>query len=310
MTVVRRCTRSLLLVSLVATFVIAIAPAASARGSVKATACIHRDEGASARSIGGFVQDTPRPPKRDPLRGWIAEHPARAATAAAGGGAPVTIDVVWHVIRKNASVAGGNVPRSRIAAQIDVLNDSYGGSTGGASTGFRFRLVEVNRVDSTKWFSLVPGEKEAAMKRALHEGDERTLNIYSAKLGQLLLGWATFPFVDYGDPTYDGIVILHTTVPGGSEDPYDEGDNATHEVGHWLGLFHTFQDGCEGGDLVADTAPEASPAFGCPIGRDTCTQPGLDPITNFMDYTEDACMFEFTAGQGSRMRQVWTAYRA
>ncbi len=221
----------------------------------------------------------------------------------------VNVNVYVHVITNTSGA--GNVTDTRIANQIKVLNDSYSGVTGGANTLYRFTLVSTDRTANNSWYTCTGGSCEQQMKSALHRGGAADLNFYTNGMGGGLLGWATFPWQYAGAPTLDGVVCLHSSLPGGSTANYNQGDTGTHEVGHWLGLYHTFQGGCNGqGDLVSDTAAEKSPAGGCPTGRDTCrNKPGVDPITNFMDYTYDSCMFEFTAGQAARADSLTLQYR-
>lgn len=219
--------------------------------------------------------------------------------------AAIEVPVYMHVINKGTGLSNGDVPESQILEQIQVLNEAF------PSDRFTFTLVDIDRTNNANWYTMRSGStEERQAKAALRRGGKSDLNIYTANIGGGLLGWATFPSSYRRNPTADGVVLLYSSLPGGSAAPYDEGDTGTHEVGHWLGLYHTFQDGCRrGGDEVADTPAEASAAFGCPIGRDTCGTAGLDPITNFMDYTEDACMNTFSPGQLTRMQDLSRTYR-
>ncbi|WP_223756313.1 zinc metalloprotease [Myxococcus sp. RHSTA-1-4] len=238
----------------------------------------------------------------------LAKHAEAARKPGSGGGASVTggtINVYFHVINKGTGVSNGDLTSTMINDQIAVLNDAY------APWGWTFNLVQTTRTTNSTWFNNCGDSTvETAMKTALRQGSADDLNIYSCNPSGGLLGWATFPSWYASAPTDDGVVLLYSSVPGGSAAPYNLGDTGTHEVGHWMGLYHTFQGGCsKTGDSVSDTPAEQSAAFGCPANRDTCRGTGLDPIYNFMDYTDDACMDHFTAGQDARMDQMFSAYR-
>ncbi|MFN8078866.1 MAG: zinc metalloprotease [Kineosporiaceae bacterium] len=227
----------------------------------------------------------------------------------------VHIPTVFHMVSDHVLTAGERTRWERlIAAQMTVLNDSYAGRTAAdaSDTPFRFDLIDTTWTVNPAWYTVVPGKNERDMKKALYTGDSRTLNVYAANIGGGLLGWAYFPKgYNNGRDYIDGVVMLDESMPGGTAGKYAEGDTLTHEVGHWLMLEHTFAHGCAAsGDYVADTPREANPQFDCPVGADSCSAPGLDPIHNFMDYTQDSCMNLFTPGQADRMSDAWLAFRA
>jgi hypothetical protein len=174
-----------------------------------------------------------------------------------------------------------------------------------------FRVAHIDRTTNTNWYRMEEGTlAEGHAKRRLHRGNADDLNLYIGSNRSGSLGWGTQPGAYGREPKMDGVVIRRSTLPGGTGGHYSAGDAAVHETGHWLGLLHTFTGRCgTRGDLVADTPREAQPSYTCPIHRNTCSAPGRDPVHNFMDYSYDSCMNQFTAGQVGRMRQQWSAYR-
>jgi hypothetical protein len=226
--------------------------------------------------------------------------PKKAAAATA------TVPVYVHVMRDNAG--NGDVTNAQITEQIAVLNRTFGGQESGsaANTGFTFSLAGTFRYNNNQWHQ---DKSSATYRKATRKGGANALNMWLVDFKYL--GIATFPWDYSRNPGVDGIRVHYASLPGGSIANYNLGETATHEAGHWFGLYHTFQGGCTAtNDEVADTPAQAGPTTGCPEGQDTCPAPGVDPIHNYMDYSYDTCYTMFSAGQSSRAGQMWTAYRS
>lgn len=217
------------------------------------------------------------------------------------------IDVpVWvHVLRAGRLGAGDRA----VKRQVAVLNKAYGGRLGGPDTGVRFHLAGITHTSDRRWFR-DPLGSEVPLKTRLRRGGAETLNLYVAQLSEIVLGYSTYPYRYAENPILDGVVIDWRTLPGGSMTNFDRGLTSVHEIGHWMGLLHTFENGCGSpGDYVADTPPESEPTRGCPPRKDSCPAGGDDPVHNFMDYSYDRCMSHFTLGQVTRMHEMWSTYR-
>jgi Pregnancy-associated plasma protein-A len=233
----------------------------------------------------------------------------------------VKIRIHFHAITDRDG--NGFVTKSRIKRQIRVLNRAFGGRTGPASvdTPFRFRLASIERIKRNRWYNANYFTKRGKlrlreMRRELRVGDALDLNVYTIGPKFGLLGMATFPGKYRKFPRLDGVVLLNGSLPGGIADfgpglVYNRGDTATHEVGHWLNLYHTFQGSCGAlNDYVTDTPKQKDDnrVFECDPRLNTCAPYGnasRDPVKNFMNYVDDRCMDRFTRGQRDRMNTAW-----
>src|ERR671915_2145241 len=247
---------------------------------------------------------------REPDLGQTVREAPRRGRPASG----ITVPTYVHVVTPDGVT--GNVPDRKIREQITVLDLTFGGFYGGVATGFDFELAGTTRTVNATWFTAGPGTAaEHEMKQALRQGGDNALNLYLTTAAGFL-GWAYLPSVLDTSPAHlDGVVIDWETLPKVSdtyEGRFDLGYTATHEAGHWLNLLHTFDGGCSPtGDHVDDTPAQGKPTSGCPEGKDTCRgKPGLDPIHNYMDYSDDPCYTEFSAGQTARMQDAWAFWRA
>ncbi|KAI8469841.1 MAG: hypothetical protein J3K34DRAFT_393781 [Monoraphidium minutum] len=259
----------------------------------------------------------------------VAAHRAKEAARVASGGAqaPKVYTIPLHVynVVSDDGTERGFVSNADLKAQVDEMNKAYAtavtpedeAGTAGERAGVQwdFDLQGITRIKAA---DMCDAGAEKAVKTANRKGGKGALNLYITDLSSCgLLGYSSWPWEL--DPksgkadalTMDGVVIHYETLPRGTYKPYNMGRTCIHETGHWMGLYHVFQNGCsKGGDQVDDTPYQGAPTEGCPKTRDSCPQPGEDPFWNFMDYTDDKCMKGFTPLQHKRMESMFLLHRA
>lgn len=225
---------------------------------------------------------------------------------------PVTIPTWYHVIHNGNT---GRLSEAVVQAQFRQTNLDFSGLEdpripGAVQMDITFSLAGTTYTDNAAWFADLDAN-EVAIKARLAVDNRRNFNQYFGNFRAGLLGFCYFPNSFAETSTRHGCMNLFSSVPGGSSTNYNQGKTTTHETGHGIGLFHTFQGGCNGnGDQVADTCNQASPTSGCPASRNSCPNNGcLDPINNYMDYSFDRCMTQFTPGQNRRANVQLSTFR-
>jgi len=235
----------------------------------------------------------------------------------------IEIPVVVNVLYRTASE---NISDQQIQSQIDVLNEDYNATNSDVSKtpalfsglvadfNIHFVLVKINRKSSTKRSWSITND---AMKKSGSGGINPTnptenLNIWIVNKmtyqGSTILGYAQFPG---GPASTDGVVIGYNFFgrTGTLSAPFNKGRTATHEVGHWLNLYHIWGDAACGNDLVSDTPAANEENYGCPAypHKSTCAGKPVEMTMNYMDYTDDACMYMFSLGQKTRSLAIFDA---
>lgn len=236
---------------------------------------------------------------------------------------PVVVNVVYNTTAQNISDA-------QIQSQIAVLNEDYGGTNADVNktsayqtvkagdTRIKFVLSQIRRkyTTTTSWGTndaVKSGDINSSTGGLSPTSPATTLNMWACNLGQGLLGYAQFPG---GSLNTDGVVILYSAFGSRAKNPsgtftstYDLGRTATHEVGHYLNLRHIWGDRRCGDDMVGDTPQHGAANYGCPANGATSSCKGRPVMMwmNYMDYTDDRCMWMFSTGQKNRMQSLFVA---
>lgn len=223
----------------------------------------------------------------------------------------IEIPVVFNVLyRTNAQ----NVSQAQLQSQIDVLNEDFAATNSdhnltstyntvkAGDIGVRFVLDAINRRQTSKTSWALNDAMKKSAQGIAPTSPTTKLNIWVCNLSSGYLGYAQFPG---GNPATDGVVLDDNATgrTGTASAPFNKGRTATHEVGHWLNLRHIWGDATCGNDQVGDTPLHNTANYGCPAAghRSTCSGQPVEMTMNYMDYTDDACMYMFSVGQRTRM---------